>query len=145
MSTQTHKYRVIALDVWGHGPDEHEKYDCDGECDGYTVNDAHYCGAIEVTAQPHLFNEGKEGQFCVWEASDAEILRACIEAGYLKDICKPETVEIDGENDYTLFLNWKEDGCPLIQLERVQCTCGFDTKPSYSAHDHHESCPVKKR
>jgi hypothetical protein len=115
-----HKYKVIALDVWGHGP-EHEKYNCDGNCDGYTVNDAHYTGrTIEVSADEHVYNVGTPREFRDCFASDAEIIRACVEGDFLTADCTPEFIEIDGENDYTLYVNRKEDGCPLLQLERVK-------------------------
>jgi hypothetical protein len=117
-TAQIHKYRVISLDVWGHGPDEHEKYDCNGECDGYTVNDAHYCGEIEVSADEHVYNEGKPGEFRDWYASDAEFVRALVVGGYLTPDCTEDILEIDGEADYRLHVDRIADGRPLLQLER---------------------------
>jgi hypothetical protein len=153
MNTQLQRFKVIALDVWGHGPGEHEP-ECmrDGEvmCDGYTVNDAHYTGStIEVSADEKLYNAGTPHESRAFVAEHAAIVRALVEASMLTAACTPESIEIDGEDDSLLFVNLRvdndpEDGKPLLQLERVACMCRFDTKPSYSAHEHHATCAVKK-
>ncbi len=142
-----HRYKVIALDVWGHGLDECAQYECKGgdHCDGYTVNDAHYTGhTIEVTAKEHVYNEGKEGEFRSFEADDAEFIRSLVEADMLTPDCTVDAVEVDGEPDGLLSIDRKEDGKYLLQLERVPCTCGFDEKPTYSAHEHHKECESER-
>lgn len=95
-------YRVIGLDVWGHGPDEHSQYECSGDCEGYNVNDAHYCGDVEVGTD-----------------SDADIIGALVKWGYLTPDCTPTAIEVDGEPEF-LFINRKDDKRPLLQLELVQ-------------------------
>lgn len=117
--SRTHRYKVIGLDVWGHGPDEHEKYHCDGECDGYTVNDAHYCGEIDVAAVETIYNAGTPRQSSHWGATDTELIRVLVDGAYLTPDCTADVIEVEGEDDYTLYLNRKEDGKPLLQLERV--------------------------
>lgn len=115
----TCKYRVVSLDVWGHGPEDHDKYDCEGECEGYTVNDAHYCGEIEVETETTIYNVGSPQEFACEAPTDAAILKVLIEGQYLTPDCTEDVIEIDGESDYTLYLNRKEDGRPLLQIERV--------------------------
>ena len=111
-----HKYRAISLDVWGHGPDEHEEFDCDGECEGYFVNDVHCAGKIEVDAEEHVYNEGSPSEFYRHSSSDAEIIRVLVEDGFLTPDCTADNIEIDGSDDLTLYINRKEDGKPLLQL-----------------------------
>ncbi len=120
MTMQTHKFKVISLDVWGHGP-EHEKYDCDGNCDGWTVNDAHYTGrTIEVEACEQVYNADTPHEFREFGASHEAIINACIEAGMLTSACaEKNAITFDGEDDHTLYLEDAETGRPLIQLERV--------------------------
>jgi hypothetical protein len=119
MDRPIHRYSVIGLDVWGHGPDEHKDYDCDGECDGYTVNNAWRIGEIEVLADRHDYNVGSPHAFTSYFASDETIVKALVEAGYLTPDCTPVDIEIDGENDYGLSVDRKKDGKPLLQLERI--------------------------
>lgn len=120
--TQKQTFKVISLDVWGHGPDEHEKYDCDGECEGYTVNDAHYTGReITVEAPRKVYNEGKPQAFAEYHADDSAIIKALVDAGELNDkALEPDAIKIDGEDDYTLFLEDTKTGHPLVHLERVK-------------------------
>jgi hypothetical protein len=123
---QSQRFKVISLDVWGHGPEEHEKYGCEpdahGEyrCDGYTVNDAHYTSyTVEVSAAKVYYNQGTAFASSEYHTEAGEIIKACVEAGMLTPDCNADTVEVDGEDEHTLFLNRKEDGKPLIQLERI--------------------------
>lgn len=125
MATEIHKYKVISLDVWGHGPDEHEP-ECErnGEivCDGYTVNAAYYTGReIEVDAKERVYNAGSPHEFREHHAEDAAIVRALVDGEFLAPACAvPGAVKIDGEDDYTLYLEDAETGMPLVHLERVK-------------------------
>jgi hypothetical protein len=106
------KFKVISLDVWGHGPDDCNKYDCKGGdyCDGYTVNQAFYTGR---TVEVPRYNDT-----C---CHDAAVIRALVEAGMLTEKClAPGAIKIDGEDDFMLFIDDAHDGQPLIQLERIE-------------------------
>lgn len=107
-------YRIWSLDVWGHGPDEHEKYECDGNCDGYNVNDRSEAGEINVNAETKVYNEGKAGQFSVVEAPELNLYWALTDGGYLD--CAMGDLQFEyGDND--IFIDRKSDGKPLLQLE----------------------------
>jgi hypothetical protein len=120
MPTERQTFKVITLDVWGHGPDECAEYDCDGECDGYTVNNAFHAGQIEVDAEEHVYNPGTPNEFRDCFADDATMIKALVDGGYLTPNCTAESIEIEGENDYTLYVNRESDNKPLLQLERVK-------------------------
>lgn len=107
-------YLVVSLDVWGHGPDEHEKYDCDGNCDGYTVNDLHHVGEINVNAETKVYNKGKAGEFSSVEAPELNLFWALKDGGYLN--CSMSDIQFEyGENE--IFIDRKADGRPLLQLQ----------------------------
>ena len=121
--TQTHRYRVIVLDVWGHAPHEDGNADCPGgdRCDGYTVNDAHYTRhTIEVTAKEHVYQGVSIGTSSFYLADDAEFVRVLVADGLLTPDCTAESIEVEDPSDGDLlYVNRKEDGKPLIQLQRV--------------------------
>lgn len=121
--TSTFTYLVWAPEVWGHGPDEHEEYDCDGDCDGYTVNRRNQVGRVEVEVEQINSGTAKTWQFK--GGGDRALVKALIAAGFLDpdflSTDKPEDgVEVDGDMDFTLYLHLAEDGFPLYQLERVE-------------------------
>lgn len=107
------KFKVISLDVWGHAPDDCSKYDCPGgdRCEGFTVNAAYYTGrTIEVPDDVAI------GQPFV----DA-LINSLIEAGELNELARGKgAVQIDGESDFTLFLNDGKDGRPILHLENAE-------------------------
>jgi len=129
-------YTVWNLDVWGHGPDECEDslgcpcmaddpdhegqriHDPDAhECDaGYDVNDRCRVGTVEVQTDETV-NYTHPTASVGWYPSDGAIVRALIDAGYLKDACTASDVDIDGESDGLLMLDESQDGRPLFQLE----------------------------
>ncbi len=118
---EKHKYRVIALDVWGHDTAECAKFDCQGDCDGFEFNNRHYYGEIEVTPQNHVYNVNTPQEFNDVYASDAEILRVLVVDGYLTpDALKKGDVLIDGDYDDVLYLEDARNCFPLLQLERVK-------------------------
>lgn len=112
--TKTLLYRVWSLDVWGHGPEEHEENDCDGECDGYQVNNRCEVGCLEVTVTEQRFNVGTAHEFGSFEPDDTVLVEALIEAGYLNDSARG-LCTVDGQ-DGSYFIE-AEDGRPLLQLE----------------------------
>lgn len=120
--SEIHTFAIITLDVWGHGPDEHEKYDCDGECDGYTVNQAfHTNRRIEVPAQRKVYNAGTPREFVSYETSDEAIIKALVDARELDEkALVPGAIDIDGEDDFTLFVNDAKTEEPLLQLARIK-------------------------
>jgi hypothetical protein len=96
-------FTVWGLDVWGHGPDEHEKYECDGNCDGYTVNDRFKIGRINVD------DDDEKGPL------DDRIVSVLCELEWLRH----DAVTVDGD-DGLLFVERESDGKPLLQLERAE-------------------------
>lgn len=113
------KFRVYSLDVWGHGPEEHEDYDCDGECDGYTVNDRFKCGDVEIFATLKTYNVGTENEFSDYVSEDRHIVGALKRFDYLKMDVPVSLIDVDGDDEF-IEINDFYDGCPLFQLEREQ-------------------------
>lgn len=106
-------YTVWSLDVWGHGHDECESWGCDGNCEGFTVNDRGRCGTVTVRAQGFACNIGTEHEFVSFVPTTLEIKTALVEAGHLND---QADIEIDGED--VIEVNAADNGRPLFQLER---------------------------
>ncbi len=83
-------YDIISYDVWGNAKD------------GYEVNDAHKIDVTELS--------DKEVN------DDAFIVSTMISLGHLTESCTPTDVEIDGEPEFSLYINQSADGCPLYEL-----------------------------
>jgi hypothetical protein len=99
-------YEIISLDVWGNAKD------------GFTVNNAFRTGrTVEVTAVEHVYNENTPQEFIHFSVSNAHIIRALKREGYIKRNIHHKSIEIDGEQDYTLYVNDARNGCPELQLE----------------------------
>jgi len=90
------KFEIIQYDVWG---------DPDG---GFTVNNAYSTGiVIDI-------NEND---------TDKTILKKLKEVGFLKKTAKYICFEIDGELDYSLYINHvtiKDGVYPLCELRRLE-------------------------
>jgi len=90
------KFEIINHDVWG---------DPDG---GFTVNDSYGTGiVIDI-------NEND---------SDKTILKKLKEVGFLKKTAKYNCFEIDGDFDYSLYINHvtlKDGVYPLCELRRTE-------------------------
>lgn len=86
-------YRVWTYDVWGN------------LYDGFTVNNRFKQGTIDFDP----------------EAKDADIIRTLKQAGYINPQCHYNSFEIDGEPDYTLYINYTAQSVggyyPLLELE----------------------------
>jgi hypothetical protein len=93
--TRTFKYRVIALDVWGHGPTEHE----------------------EVEARERIYNEGTPHESRAFSVEAQTLISRLVEGGFLGNALNASNVKLDGEDDGMLYLEREEDGLPLIHLE----------------------------
>ena len=99
------KYEVITLDVWGHGWRACEQWGCNGKCDGYTVNEAYRTGRFIEVANTKTMT----------------IVRALVDAGELTERALiPGRIDVDGDADFTLYVNDSDDGQPLLQLECVE-------------------------
>jgi len=100
------KYTVWALDVWGHGEDEHEQFGCDGNCDGYWVNDRRRVGTIDLV-EPH---------------TDRDVLIALWASGHLPsetDVEAPhQQIQVNEMGEDEILID--EDDFPLFQLEAVR-------------------------
>lgn len=99
-------YDIITLDVWGNSRD------------GFTVNNAfRMCYNLEVTAVEHVYNENTPQEFIQFSVSNAHIIRALKRSGYIKRNIRHSSIEIEGEQDYTLYVNDARNGRPELQLE----------------------------
>lgn len=72
------EYDVINYDVLGNPKD------------GYEVNDAHYTG-LTITVND--------------DDTDADVIKALQNVGFLKDGLHRSKFEVDGDPDYTLYVN----------------------------------------
>lgn len=94
--------------------------DCDAE---YSVNDRCKIGTLEVTTDEGatyntLPSDRAAGlTFTSWHVSDTAMTQALKEFGYLKDSVTSDDLEIDGEEDCSLYVNASKDGRPEFQLE----------------------------
>lgn len=86
------KFEVINYDVWGN------------EEEGFEVNGSYTTGyEIEISDT----------------ASDKEIIDALKEIEFLSNKCNENTVDIDGETEFSLYLEWSKNSYPLCELRRV--------------------------
>lgn len=98
-----------------HDDDGSIQHECDAE---FTVNDRCRVGTLEIKASGTRYNVGTEHEFISYSPTDEEIVNALKEADYLKETVKTEDVEIDGESEYSMYVNEASYGRPLFQLER---------------------------
>ena len=96
---ETYTYQIITYDVWGSG----DTFDGEGnlvEEGGYEVNAAYFSGdEIEIPE----------------DATDYDILVALQKEGWLEDFVE-DRIKIDGELEYSLYIEDAEDGYPLLEL-----------------------------
>lgn len=86
------QFKVWSYDVWGN------------EEEGYIVNDR---SETDIT-------------LCISEdASDRDIIKALKTTGFLKKGLHYDKFIIDGENDYTLYIDYG-DHYPVCELERIE-------------------------
>lgn len=103
------RYEVLSLDVWGNARD------------GFYVNEVHRTGIVlECTAVLKHYNVGRAGEFYQYEPADKYVVRALKRAGLLKRGVRVKSLEIDGENDATLYVNERRTGEPLWHLECLE-------------------------
>lgn len=114
------RYRVISLDVWGHGSDDCAEHRCgrctdedsdgnvshdDNRCDcSFWVNDRHVAGEIDVA----------DG------ADDAAIVYALVACGYLAAHVTSSDVAIDWSDDTFASIDDAASTMPLYQLEAME-------------------------
>jgi len=81
------EYKVITLDVWGN------------DNDGYEVNNAHYTG------QTITLLDSDADQTILKKLNDSDI------GDFPHDL-----FDIDGSGEFSLYINWKENGKPELEL-----------------------------
>lgn len=82
-------YKVHTYDVWGN------------KNDGFEVNDVYpSCATIELPD----------------DATDADIVRALKDVGVINAKCRTSSFEVDGETDYTMYVNYLPIGYPVCEL-----------------------------
>jgi hypothetical protein len=86
------KYELIIYDVWGN------------KTDGYEVNNA-------FTTGDHIEINDSD--------SDEDIIRGLKRMGLIKANCRFSSFEIDGENGYSLYVNYSPDSYPVCELRAV--------------------------
>ena len=84
------EYELYSYDVWGN------------EEDGYEVNDSYKIGKIELE-----------------DTEDNSIIEALKQFGFLKDHALTSDFTIDGENEYTLYVNGEKNNYPYCELRRI--------------------------
>ena len=87
------QYRVINLDVWGN------------EDDGFEVNDLHNTGLIVDLAD---------------DAEDDAIVSALVEVDAFQDHVTGADVTIDGDPEFTLFVDDAASSMPLFHLQAIE-------------------------
>jgi hypothetical protein len=90
------KFEIINYDVWGN------------PTDGFEVNDSY---------RTDLFINIEESD------TDKEILKKLKEVGFLKNTAKFKCFEIEGEHEYTLYINHvsaKNGLYPFCELRKVE-------------------------
>ena len=106
---RTVKYDVWSLDVWGNVKD------------GFGVNDRScYRRGVEFPTTHNVYNAGTENEFSNDWPSDQQILETLQEIGFLNDRCALADITIDGESEYTMYIEESETGFPICQLEYVE-------------------------
>lgn len=106
-----HTFKVWSLDVWGHSHKDCAKHGCtrcaedENRCNcGYDVNDRSNAGRLTVWSDSAT------------DPTDAEYVAALVMAGFLT---RGAEVEIDFDGEEYVNVDAKDDGRPLLTLERV--------------------------
>jgi len=103
------KYDVWSLDVWGN------------EVDGFDVNDRCCVSrSLKFPTTHKIYNQGKPSEFSDDWPTNQQIIDTLKDAAIMSAIVKPEDVEIDGDPNYSLCIDDKNNGCPLWQLELTE-------------------------
>ena len=105
---KTVKYDVWSLDVWGNRKE------------GFEINDRScFARAVEFPTTHKVYNQGTEQEFSDDWPTDKQIIETLKEIGYLADHVTTNDVDIDGEPDFSFYLEDSQSGFPLCQLEYV--------------------------
>ena len=105
-TTKTVKYDVWSLDVWRN------------ETDGFDVNDRScFQRDVEFPTTHKTYNEGTPQEFSDNWPTDQQIIDKLIEIGYFKGSVKLADVDIDGDPNYSLYIDDSKNGRPLCQIE----------------------------
>ena len=108
-TTKTVKYDVWSLDVWGN-TDE-----------GYSINDRScFSRDVEFPTTHNIYNEGTKQEFSDDWPTNKQIIDTLKEIGFLSDDADVSNIDIDGNYEYSLYLEDSTDGYPICQLE-ISC------------------------
>jgi hypothetical protein len=103
------KYDVWSLDILGNAKD------------GWDMNDRScHARAVEFPTTHEVYNRGTEAEFSTDHPTDQQILDTLIEIGYFNNSATLDTITIDGECEFSLWLEQSADGFPVCQLDRVE-------------------------
>jgi len=106
---RTKKYDVWSFDVWGN------------ETDGFQINHRScFQRAVEFPTTHRVFNQGALREFSTDNPSNEQILDTLIEIGFLISGVQLDEIEIDGESDFSLWIEDATNGFPICQLEFVE-------------------------
>lgn len=95
--TRLVKYRLWSYDVWGNPRD------------GFEVNDRYPCAEIELPAQ--RMSSGH------WHVPNVAVVKALKADGWIKKNIRYQSIEIGGEDEYTLYVNYGPTCRPEYELE----------------------------
>lgn len=116
-------------------PENPESYDNPPECQcGYDVNDRWRVGKIMVEVNARCTHDDCNAKGCeelkqhceagiagvpddFYDPSEAQIIAALVDMGFLTKIATPETIDVEDLGQELMFINERADGCPLYQLE----------------------------
>lgn len=102
MKSAMAKFQLVTYDVWGNAKD------------GYEVNDCRSQGTVEIPESVFEFNGTLRGP----KSQDSRLMKALRKAEVF-DRIQTRSVEIEGEDKYTLYFTRKKDRYPLCELRRV--------------------------
>ena len=106
---KTVKYDVLSLDVWGN------------EQDGFDVNDRScFQRGVEFPTTEEKYYSHMTGNSVEYWPSDQQIIDTLIEIGFLNPDVKLSDIDIDGDPQYSLYLDDSSNGFPICQLEFVK-------------------------
>jgi len=98
-------YELWFYDVWGN------------EQDGFEVNDRHCVNRdFIIMSNPKVYNRGTPQQFTDFSPTNKQVLRALVNAGYLKESALTADIEIDGDGENIYLTDVDAGYCPLCEL-----------------------------
>ena len=93
------RFKVYSLDVWGN------------DKDGYTVNDCMDTGITVAVSDDSM---------CYYGIFDDSVIHALKRAKLIKKSARYNRFDIEGDIEFTIYINDAKDLYPLYELRRVK-------------------------